>query len=502
MVLRTVFVSFLLLIVMRCSSQTPPMLTSHRCYGGTNEDRGNSIRRTVDGGYIFCGITSSGDSDVSGFHGGTDGWIVKVDVNGDIEWQRSLGGTSGDDARSVQQTSDGGYIIAGISWSNDGDVSGVHGLGDIWVVKLTVDGSIDWQRAIGGSHEDFTFQIIETAEGGYALLGYTFSNDGDVTDFSVSGGPWLIKLNSDGGMLWQRTFPGGLHSIQQTPDLGYILSGSSAGPAPLYPIDARLLKLNSLGETVWERTYGGSENDGFSKMERTSDGGYVAVGWTNSLDGDVTGNHGGGDVWIVKTNDVGDLEWQSAIGGTSVDGGLDITISASGGYYVLANVYSTDGDLIGFQGPQGVWLVKLDSVGAIVWRSAYVGNCVDFVSSAEGFVVLGHGGWFGDFSCNLGTEHSDIWIAQYTFSEVGISERSSKNLILSPNPVSSILSVRSDDLPCCTLATIKDLLGRDIFQQRIQDQTSSIDCTGMASGMYTLSVLLPSGLVTKVFVVE
>ncbi len=167
-----------------------------KCFGGTDDDVAFSIQQTSDGGFIVAGYTSSNDGDVSGNHGGGDYWVVKLDSSGTIQWQKCLGGTDNDEAKSIQQTSDGGYIVAGETWSNDGDVSGNHGNSDYWVVKLNSSGDIEWQKCLGGTVKDIAKTIQQTSDGGFIVAGYTNSNDGDVSgihgdyyDF------WVVKLN-------------------------------------------------------------------------------------------------------------------------------------------------------------------------------------------------------------------------------------------------------------------------------------------------------------------
>jgi PKD repeat protein len=169
-----------------------------RCLGGSDGDRASSIQQTSDGGYIVAGSTLSDDGDVSGNHGDRDAWVVKLDADGKVLWQRCLGGSNLDSASSIQQTSDGGYIVAGETSSDDGDVSGNHGDRDAWLVKLDADGKIAWQRCLGGSIEDGARSVQQTVDGGYILAGYTESIDGDVSGNHGDRDALVVKLD-DGG---------------------------------------------------------------------------------------------------------------------------------------------------------------------------------------------------------------------------------------------------------------------------------------------------------------
>ncbi|AYN01604.1 T9SS type A sorting domain-containing protein [Chryseobacterium sp. 3008163] len=242
--------------------------------GGTGDDRASSIVQTSDGGYVVAGYAENNNGDVTGNHGGKDYWILKLNTDGGvIFWKKSLGGSHQDLAYSIKQTSDGGYIVAGSAFSNDGDVTGNHGGTDAWIVKLNSDGNIQWQKALGGTKVDEASSIIQTADGGYLAVGNTTSNDGQVI---------------------------GYHSPSNT----------GPGEAPL-SYDYWAVKLSATGSILWQKCLGGSGSDEASSVIQTTDGGYVIAGSSNSNNGDVSGNHGDYDIWVVKlaqdnlaTNDV------------------------------------------------------------------------------------------------------------------------------------------------------------------------------------------------------
>jgi len=165
--------------------------------GSTSLDRPNDIYPTNDGGYIVVGIASWNDGDVTGNHGGFDYWVVKINGLGDVQWQKSLGGSDEDFAQSIQQTSDGCYIIAGYSRSDDGDVLGNDGGQDIWIVKLTNEGEIKWQKTFGGTQAERAYSIQQTSDYGYVLAGFTQSNNGDVSGFHGTQDFWVVKLSPE-----------------------------------------------------------------------------------------------------------------------------------------------------------------------------------------------------------------------------------------------------------------------------------------------------------------
>ena len=169
-----------------------------KCLGGSAHDNATSIQQTSDGGYIVAGNTFSNDGDVTGYHGGDDYWVVKLDSNGNMKWQKCLGGSYGDCAKYIQQTSDGGYIVAGYTFSNDGDVTGLHGDSDYWVVKLDSNGNIKWQKCLGGSGNEGASSIQQARDGGYIIAGASNYSDGDVTGNHGGYDSWIVKLDANG----------------------------------------------------------------------------------------------------------------------------------------------------------------------------------------------------------------------------------------------------------------------------------------------------------------
>ena len=163
--------------------------------GGSERDEGQDIQQTMDGGFIAVGTTSSNDMDVSGNHGGDgDVWVVKLSADGQLQWQKCLGGPSTDEGYAIHQASDGGYLVAGMAGSDGGDISGFHGYSDFWLLKLDTLGNVEWQKCLGGSYEEVAYAFMVTADGGIILTGITGSTNGDVTGFHGSRDGWVVKL--------------------------------------------------------------------------------------------------------------------------------------------------------------------------------------------------------------------------------------------------------------------------------------------------------------------
>ncbi|MDR2458041.1 MAG: hypothetical protein LBD41_06140, partial [Clostridiales Family XIII bacterium] len=207
-----IFVTSIFLIVVFTSvvkaQNSAPNIEWQKSLGGSQYDSAFFIQQTSDGGFIIAGTGTSNDCDVTGNHGDDEYWIVKLDSLGTIQWQKSLNGSFGNYANSIQLTSDGGYIIAVYSNSNDGDVTGNHGSYDYSIVKLNSLGTIQWQKSLGGSNHDSANSIQQTSDGGFIIAGQSESNDGDVTGNHGSQDYWIVKLDSLGTIQWQKSLGG------------------------------------------------------------------------------------------------------------------------------------------------------------------------------------------------------------------------------------------------------------------------------------------------------
>jgi len=392
-----------------------------KCLGGTAHDYGESIIQTIDGGYIVAGSSASNDGDVSGNHGSYDAWIIKLSSIGAIQWQKSYGGTNVDIAQSIVQTPDGGYIFAGSTLSNDGDVSGNHGYIDAWVVKIDNAGTIEWQKCLGGSSSEGkqtigyvgtnqrNICIQLTNDGGYIFAGYSDSNDGDVTGHHGPSGTvtiggvyygyntdcWIVKLDNTGTIQWQKCLGGSgidaAYTILQTNDGGYIFAGNTGStdydvsghhpiPGPIAAYDLWLVRIDASGIIQWQKCIGGRGYEFAYSISATNDNGYFITGITTSPDGDAAGAHGSIDNWAVKTDIAGNIQWQKCLGGTNKDFGASGFQTSDGGYIVAASVSSSNGDVIANHGNYDFRLVKLSPVPVdVITGTVYEdlnGNCV------------------------------------------------------------------------------------------------------------------------------
>ena len=371
-----------------------PFVQWQKSLGGSSIESAQCINKTADGGYIVVSTSGSNDGQVGVNKGGYDCWITKLTSWGDIAWAKVLGGTSSDYPNGAMQTTDGGYIVGSKTQSNDGDITTNHGNFDVWVVKLDDTGHIQWQKSYGGSAADRLNAIQQTSDGGYIFTGTTESTDGDVASIHGNEDVWVVKLSSTGSIEWAKTYGGSDEedgvAIKQTPDGGYILAtttkstdgdvvGNHGGD------DIWILKLSSAGAIQWSQCYGGSatEQDGdhaYPGNIDTSGGGYIFAGFTNSTDGDVTGYHGGTfyDYWVVKINSTGGIVWQKTLGGTQDDDGYCVQSVPGGGYIVSGTSNSFDGDISSPINTFDYWIIKLTNAGGIEWQKNYGGTLDEY----------------------------------------------------------------------------------------------------------------------------
>jgi len=306
--------------------------------GGAEDDELYALQQTSDGGYILGGYSISPKSGEKSQNsrGDFDYWIIKLDNLGNIQWDKTIGGNDYDALYSLQQTSDGGYILGGSSSSNkSGEKTGnSRGSDDYWIVKLDNLGRIQWDKTIGGSNYDDLSSLQQTSDGGYILGGTSASSkSGEKTENSRGADDyWVVKLDKSGNIQWNKTIGGtasdGLFSLQQTRDSGYILGGSSASPksgektqSSRGEDDYWVVKLGKLGKFQWDKTIGGSASDELFSLQQTRDTGYILGGYSySSKSGEKTENsRGSADYWIVKMNKRGDVQWDKTIGGNNYD---------------------------------------------------------------------------------------------------------------------------------------------------------------------------------------
>ncbi|MDX5418748.1 MAG: T9SS type A sorting domain-containing protein, partial [Hymenobacteraceae bacterium] len=398
-----------------------------RVIGGSAKDSLTSLQQTSDGGYILGGSSNSGISgDKSeASRGGFDYWIVKLDAEGNKEWDKTFGGNNRDELTSLQQTKDGGYILGGSSLSGiSGDKTVPSwGASDYWVIKLNSEGMREWDKAFGGNSRDMLTSLQQTKEGGYILGGYSASGiSGDKTEESRGlDDYWALKLDAKGNKEWDKTLGGSsaeyLFTLQQTIDNGYILGGGSSSImsgdktednrgkiCSTYPIecpdlsDYWVVKLDAEGKKEWDRTLGGNKQDFITTLQQAEDGGYVLGGWSESgLSGDKSeASKGFYDYWLVKLNISGTKEWDKTFGGDGGDYLRSLEKTIDGGYILGGSSSSgISGDKTEFFiGLEDYWVIKLSPEEACTPPTpsiAVVPTSTVYTGGDAGTIYLGYG---------------------------------------------------------------------------------------------------------------
>jgi hypothetical protein len=317
------------------TATTEPQVEWEKTFGGAGDDRGYSVQQTSDGGYIIVGETwTSG--------GWYDVYLVKVDANGNMQWSKTFGGLNHDWGFSVQQTRDGGYIIVGVTTSYGA------GWADVYLIKVDANGNMQWSKTFGGLNHDWGFSVQQTRDGGYIIVGATMSYGAGGYDV------YLVKVDANGNMQWNKTFGGRGddrgRSVQQTSDGGYIIVGETWTSGGWYKV--YLVKVDANGNMQWSKTFGGRGDDWGYSVQQTSDGGYIIVGATTSY------GAGGEDVYLIKVNANGNMQWNKTFGGRNHDRGYSVQQTSDGGYIIVGETRSYGA------GGYDVYLIKL-SLGTI-----------------------------------------------------------------------------------------------------------------------------------------
>lgn len=371
-------------------AQLPPRQWAQH-YGGPGVDIPFVIKITSDGGTVAAGYTDSKSGDVSPQPGREywDLWIAKLDRCGALQWERSFGGSGYESARDVLQTADGGYMVLGETNSTDGGVvAGFGGTKDIWLLKLSATGTLEWQKRYGGSGLDIGNHIEITADGSYLIAASSSSNDGDIRGNHGTGGYTdgvIMKINAAGIVQWSKCYGGSrneeLFDIEIINGITYLAGFANSIDGDIPPnqknYDVWLLALDNNGNKVFSKIYGGSQNDVAYTMTKGADGSLTLAGYTTSTDGDVSGARGSQDFWILNVDQRGKLNWQKVLGGTDAEYAKTIITDSDSTYIVGGITYSTDRDVANPLGEGDFWTIKLSPSGQVLWQQNWGGSAND-----------------------------------------------------------------------------------------------------------------------------
>ena len=354
-----------------------------KTFGGTNIDIGHCVEQTSDSGYIITGYSRS-----YGTISGRNVWLIKTDKYGNEQWNNTYGGNNDDEGYSVQQTTDGGYIIAGYTESFGA------GVNDVFLIKADASGNQEWIKTFGGGQDDEGYSVLQTIDGGYLIGGVTSSYGAGSRDM------WMIKTDPAGNLLWQKTH-GGLSSdgawyVEHTFDGGFILTGWTLSYGPGFIGNAWLVKTDSLGNQLWNNFFGGDDVDRGYSVQQTTDGGYILTGYTDSFGAGLY------DMLLIKTDPSGNAEWTKTFGGTGRDYGNSVQQTSDGGFIVLGYTLSFGA------GGEDFYLVKTDMNGNEQWNKTFGGTASDIGYSVRqtndgGLILTGH-------TLSFGAGVHDVWL--------------------------------------------------------------------------------------------
>jgi hypothetical protein len=341
-------------------------------FGGAKNESAQSIAKTSDGGYVVLGHAQSMDGDIVDKQNESfDFWVTKFDSQSSLQWSKTYGGTSDDRGRDIIQTTDGGFAIVGSSDSSDEDVSENAGANDYWIAKLDASGNVSWQKSFGYSGSDNGFSLIQTGDNGYLVTG--------VLDVSASGGAGNTRNVSSrhaGGDYWA-------------------------------------IKLDSGGVLQWSKYFGGTFTDRPYDVIQTASG-YIMVGSSDSNDVDITGSKGQFDFWVISISNTGELIWEKSYGGSEIDEARGITNSGDGNFVIVGDTRSNDQDISESKGGADLWVIKINPSGELLWQKTFGGTSFDvgrsvYKTQDNGFLISGSSrSADGDLSANQG--QNDAWV--------------------------------------------------------------------------------------------
>lgn len=349
-----------------------------KTFGGSQNETITAVVQSGDGAYVLMGTTDSTNGDITGKKGDDDDfWLLKTTQEGEVVFNKVYGGSNTDTATSLINTADGGFIVCGYSLSSDGDVSNNEGFQDYWITKLDAQGNISWEKTHGFAGSDQALKIIQTASGNFFVTGFF--------DVSASGN----QGNDDG-------------------------KAANPSKATLHGVGEFWgILMDQNGDTIWRRYFGGSSNDRSYDVVETDDGGFIMIGGSESTDFDISDNKGSYDFWMVRVASNGDKLWTKSLGGSEIDQGYGITKTEDGNYIIVGDTRSFDGDVSTLNGNADAWVVKFSPSGDIIWEKTYGGTAFDSAKSITGlqngnFAIVGNTRSSMEGFINRG--QNDAWI--------------------------------------------------------------------------------------------
>ena len=441
-------------------------------FGGPDNDEGNSVQQTADSGFIICGTTrsfSAGDFDI---------YLIKTNIDGVLEWAKSFGGSSNENSPFVNQTLNGGYIITAQTSSFG------SGSSDIYLICTDAFGDSIWTKTYGGIEYDGGGYVKQTVDTGFIISGFTLSFGSGDADI------YLVKVNSVGDLQWSRTF-GGIGPdyggiVMQNADTGFsIVAGTSSYGAGLG--DIILIKTDSVGQLLWSKTFGGSSPEGVSSYQQTTDKGAIILGrsWSFGAVHD--------DIYLIKTDSIGNLEWSKTFTGNSYDEGYSVSQTRDGGYIITGETESYGA------GSYDIFLIKTDSSGN--------GLCNEFnpltIFNSTAIQTSSPNTIENSSSSIITIPNSIIWsglIVGTLCSSVYIPVAADSSINIFPNPTKNQLTVRNKQCAINSIS-IYNMIGEISFTiENSNDLQFALDISEIPAGIYFIKLETEKGTTVQKFI--
>jgi hypothetical protein len=543
---RLIFLCAFNIAICSLFAQTPSLTKKWDVrFGGFLADGMWSCIQTTDGGYIMGGGVYSGiggdktQDNWDTTYNTYDFWVVKTDSLGNKEWDKRFGGFSDDgiETSSLYQTGDAGYVLAGLSSSGVGGDKTQPSWGgwDYWMVKIDAQGNKLWDKRFGGTADDLLFAAAMTTDGGNILCGTSYSDiSGDKTQNNWGGTDyWVVKTDSAGNKLWDKRFGGYsddfLYAMQATSDGGYILGGISMSDTggdktqPNWDIgwyNYWVVKIDSLGNKLWDHVYGGTQEDDLRAILETPDKGFLFGGYSLSdSGGDKTQNSFGSyDYWIVKTDSLGNKQWDKDYGGAGEDELYSLALTNDGGYLLAGDSWSDSGGdkTENNTAPVLSWIVKIDSLGNKQWdKTIFVnepaGTANAFQTSDGCYLIAsttyaGVGYYKSQPSWN---SSGDYWIVKFCDTVITGLDNVTADIKFAayPNPFTSDLNIAIQKQALShAVFTICNARGQTVYNQNetnlSDNYTKMLDLSYLAAGVYFVEVVVDGEVVTREVVKE
>ena len=491
---------FLLLITSFLYAQAPT-ITWAKNFGGARSDFGRSVVVTDDNKYVVAGGILSKENDTIIRPTGLDAWVVKLDANGNMLWQKTYGGTGDDSATKIVQTADKGFIIVGESRSNTGDFITNKGNFDAWVFKIDSLGNLEWQKTFGGSDDDYTSSVIQTKFGEYIINATSRSKDGDFPENNGEEDVWILKLNSRGNLIWKKHLGGNSNDfnrdIVNVDDLSYLVIGTTRSEdGDMNNFKGNFIfKIDSSGKMLWKKSHGNLYNDasyfnGYYSAAITKNKDIIVIGYVWIFLG-VPNRHDLHDFHISKLDSDGNYIWSKLYGGSDADIARSIQISPKGDLIILGDTNSKDYDIEGSHGKTDMWLLKTDSIGELIYKMCLGGTSWDYskqcaITKDNSIIIVGDSQSIdGTFGRNNGIV--DLAVAKISdpFLTSIKEDKPILDINIYPNPLSNHLNIDNNFTSNLDIQLV-NILGQTVFKGLCHQGKHTIDVSHLSNGLYIL----------------